>query len=207
MPVVYILLDGAGYSFDIFIDNFRKKWQLQFEPHREEDSLGMIIDGRIVGCTIVPYPIVESALIKYARENMFWPEAEACVAKHKAHLKVAIAREGDPVAAHTLLSKVIYSLLQQRNALCVYLKPGLIEPSYYIKCAEELVKKKLPTELWVHINSTGSETGDSFSFNTVGMNKFGKKEFEIKNTKKNFIDAYYCLKEQIKATIENDIKK
>jgi hypothetical protein len=39
------------------------------------------------------------------------------------------------------------------------------------------------------------------------MYKFGKKEFEIVETKeKNFIDAYYLLKELIDYTIENNIE-
>jgi hypothetical protein len=37
------------------------------------------------------------------------------------------------------------------------------------------------------------------------MHKFGKKEFEIIETTKNFIDTYYMLKELVKQTIENDL--
>ena len=204
-PVVNILLESANYSFDFFIDLFRKNWQLPFSPYHEENSLGMIIENMVVGCTLIPFPIVENALIQSARDNVLWPEAELCVSKHKAHLKVALTREPDPVSAHILLSKVVYSLLHQRNVLGAYYSPSLFEPAYYIKCAENLAAKKLPTELWVHINQTGFDAEEGFSFYTTGMNKFGKKEFEIVETKTNFIDAYYFLKELIKHTIENDV--
>ena len=205
MPIINILLDSAHYSFDSFADHFAKKWQLNFSPYREENSIGMIIENMVIGCVFIPFPIVESALTKSAGDNVLWPEAEACVAKHKAHLKVTLTREGDPISAHVLLSKVVYSLLHQKNALAVYYSPCLFEPAYYIKCAENLTAKKLPTELWVHISQTGFDTGEGFSFYTAGMNKFGKREFEIVETGTNFIDAYYFLKELIKYAIENDV--
>lgn len=204
-PIVNILLESASYTFDFFVDHFRKKWQLTFSPCREENSLGMIIENMVVGCVFVPFPIVENALIQSARDNVLWPEAEAVVTKHKAHLKVTLARESDPVSAHILLSKVVYSLLHQKNVVGVYYSPGLFEPAYYIKCAENLTAKKLPTELWVHINQIGFNTEEGFSFFTSGMNNFNKKEFEIVDTKTNFIDAYYFLKELIKFTIENNV--
>ena len=205
MPVADILLDDNNYAFSFFIDHFKKKWQLDCEPFRDENSLGMIIDDRVIGCAFVPQQVTESALVQSARENVLWTEAEAGIAKHKSHLKVAMTKEGDPVAAHILFSKIIYSLLQQKNVIGVYLRPGLFEPSYYIKYAEELTRKMLPTELWVHINSIDYDKEEGFSFFTTGMTKFGKKEFEITETKKNFIDAYYFLKELIKHTIENNV--
>jgi len=205
MQIVNILLDSNQYSFDAFFDRFGKKWPLSFHPYRDKDAFGMIINDKVIGCALVPFPIVESGLVYNARENVLWPDAEACVSKHKAHLQITMSREGDPVSAHILFTKVIYSLLQQRTVVGVYLRPGLFDPSYYIKCAEEIAKGKLPTELWVHINSLNFEKEEGFSFYTIGMSKFGKKEFEIPETKKNFIDAYYALKELIKHAIENNI--
>jgi hypothetical protein len=87
----------------------------------------------------------------------------------------------------------------------VYFKPGLFEPAYYIKCAEALLSGKLPTELWVHINSYGSDDGGGITFFTSGMTKFGKKEFEIIKSKNNFIDNYYLLKDLIRRTITNGV--
>jgi len=208
MQIVNVLLDSTQYGYESLADRFIKKWQLPFDPYKDKDSIGFIIDGRVIGCSYVPYPIVENDLFNSARENVLWPEAESCVTKHRAHLKVTMTREGDPVTAHILFTKFVSCLLQQRTVTGIYLRPGLLEPSYYIRCAEELVRKKLPTELWVHINSINFDKEEGFSFYTTGMSKFGKKEFEITETKKNFIDAYYLLKELVKHTLENnkDIK-
>jgi len=205
MPVANILLESSHYSFNFFVEQFTKKWQAHVNPYREENRLGIIVDGRVIGCVFDPKPLAESAMVQDARDNVLWPDAEACVLRHKAHLKVAMTREGDPIAAHVALTKVMYCLLRQKNVLGAYLKPGLFEPEYYIKCAENLSVKRLPTELWVHINQIGFDRDDGYSFFTSGMNKFGKNEFEIIETKTNFIDAYYTLKELVRYAIENDV--
>ena len=204
MPVASVLLESPQYAFDFFIEHFIKKWQVAVNPYREENRLGMIVDGRVFGCMLVAAPLSDSALSQDARDNVLWPDAEQNVSKHKAHLQVAMTREGDPIAAHVALTKVMYGLLRQKNVLGAYLRPGLFEPEYYVKSAENIAVKKLPTELWVHINQLGFDKGEGYSFFTTGMDKFGKSEFEIIETKANFIDAYYSLKELIRYTIEND---
>jgi len=203
MQIVSILLETARYNFDQFIASFEKKWQIPFEPYIDEGSVGIITDGMVIGCALYNVPVADTALVSDARENIFWPEAETSVLKHKAHLRVAVTREGDPVACHILFTKVIYSLLGQNGVLGVYLRPGYIEPSYYLKCAENLTAKKLPTELWVHIYVRGFEKDEGYSFKTAGLEKFGKKEIEITETKINLIDDYYNLREQVRKTIIN----
>jgi len=151
MPIATVLLETVYYNFDLFITNFVKKWQLRFEPYYEGDALGMIIDGMVVGCAFFPAPLTEAALIQSARENTLWPEAEVRALKHKAHLKVTVTREHDLTAGHILLSKVIYSLLQQPNVSGIYLESGFFEPVYYINCAECLMINKLPKELWPNV--------------------------------------------------------
>ena len=205
MPIAEILLESSNFAFDFFIEQFVKKWQIRISPCREEDRLGLIVDGRVIGCALVPTPLSDGSMTQEAKDNVLWPEAESCVMKHKARLQVAITREGEPVAAHVAFTKVLYNLLRDKSALGIYLRPGLFEPEYYIKCAESLTLRKLPTELWVHINQIGFEQDSGYSFFTTGMNKFGKNEFEIVDTKTNFIDAYYSLKELVKHTIENDV--
>ncbi|MCL1808906.1 MAG: DUF4261 domain-containing protein [Clostridiales bacterium] len=205
MPVADILLESAQYSFDAFVRQFKQKWHIEAEPYKDKGALGMIIDGRVLGCAFIPRPVDDALLLKSARGNVLWLEAAACVAKHKAHLKVAMTREGDPVTAHILFSKVICSLLQQKNAMGVYLRPGLLESSYYKKYAEGILDGKLPAELWVHVNTLGFDSAEGFSLYTSGMRKFGKKEFELLETDSNFIDAFYSLRDLVKYTIENDV--
>jgi len=204
MPIGYVLLDGAQYNFDMFASQFETTWNCRVGPYRDGSFFGFIKDGMIVGCTLVPSPVSDPALKEAAKESVMWSEAEYCVSKHSAHLLVALDREKDPVASHSLFSKVIYSMLHQRNVTGVYFKPGLFEPAYYIKCAEALLSGKLPTELWVHINSYGFGKDGASTFFTLGMTKFGKKEFEIIETKNNFVDTYYTLKELVKSAITGE---
>jgi len=205
MPVVNILLEGAQYSFDLFAEQFQKTWQYSVSPYRDGRLFGIIVEGMIVGCALVPSQVADQALLQSARDSVLWPDAEAAVARHNAHLIVALAREKDPVSSHILFSKVICSLLHQRNVVGVYLRPGLFEPAYYIKCADGLLEGKLPTELWVDINALGFDKDEGYTFFTNGMHKFGKMEFEILESKNNFIDTYYLLKELVKHTIANDV--
>ena len=137
---------------------------------------------------------------------MLWPEAKERVSKHTARLAVTLTGESAPVSDHILLTKVVHSLLEQKSAIGVFLEPGLFESSYYVERAEGILDGDLPTELWVHINAPDFGEGETFTFYTTGMRKFEKEEFEIIETKKNFIDAYYFLKELIKYTIKNDMK-
>ena len=207
MPIAHILLDGANYNFDLFFEHFQKRWGFPgIVPHRDKDSVGFIIDGVIVGCKFTPSPISAPALVQHARDCVIWPGAEKYVSLHNAHLTVALAREKNSIDSHILFSKVIDGLLNQKNALGVYIAPGLFESAYYIKHAEVLLSEKLPTDLWVHINCLGLEKDNGFSFYTSGMNKFEKKEFEmIETVQRDFIDAYYFIKKLINYAIENDI--
>ena len=205
MPIVDVLLESPSYAFDHFAEQFQKKWMVTIGPHREENAMGIMVDGRVVGCTLVPSPVKDTGVMQEAKDNELWPDAEDRVLAHKAHLRVTLTREGDPVAAHVIITKVICSLLQQKNVVGVYLRPGLYEPAYYTKCAESLMTKKLPTELWVNVNSL--DAGSSgFSFYTSGMEKFGKSEFEIVDSTKNFIDSLYFLKGLVQTTLEKNIK-
>jgi len=203
-PVACILLEGANYNFGLFAEQFQKTWQYNTGPYRDGRTFGMIVDGMIIGCALIPSPVTDPALLQSARDSVLWPEAEICVSKHNAHLLVTLTREKGPIPANVLLTKVIYCLLRQKNVTGVYLRPGLFEPAYYIKCAEPLFAEKLPTELWVHINSIGFDKNEGFTFYTSGMNQFGKPEFEILETRSNFIDTYYMLKELIRVTITSD---
>ncbi|MCL1982342.1 MAG: DUF4261 domain-containing protein [Clostridiales bacterium] len=205
MPVVSVLLENAQYSFDIFTQQFSKKWHIDVEPYRDKDALGMIIDGRVIGCAFIPRPVEDATLQQSALGNVLWPDAAVSILKHKAHLRATMTREGDPLAANILFSKVLCSLLQQKNAIGVHLRPGLLEPAYYMKYAEGLLDGGLPTELWVHIQTLGFGDESGFSLFTSGMRKFGKKEFEVVKSGNNFIDVYYSLRDLIKYTIENDL--
>ena len=205
MPVGHIMLDGPQYNFELFASQFQTTWNRRIGFYRDGNFYGFISDGMVVGCALVPTPVPDPALKEIAKESVMWSLAEHNVAKHTVHLMVTLDREKGPVASHSLLSKVIYSMLHQRNVMGVYFKPGLFEPDYYIKCAEALLSGKLPTELWVHINSYGFDKSGSSTFFTYGMTKFGKKEFEIIDTKNNFVDTYYLLKDLIKRTIAEDI--
>ena len=205
MPIGHVLLDGAQYSFDLLASQFQTTWKKTIGPYRDGNFFGFIVDGMIVGCALIPAPVTDPALKASAKESVMWSDAEYCVSKHNAHLLVTLDREKDPITSHALFSKVIYSILHQRNAMGVYFKPGLFEPAYYIKCAESLLAGKLPTELWVHINSYGFDKDGGSTFFTMGMTKFGKKEFEIINTQNNFVDTYYLLKDLVKRTITDGV--
>jgi hypothetical protein len=205
IPFVNILLEDAQFGFDLFVTQFEQTWLQRVGPVRDDGFFGIIVDGMTLGCVLIPTPIADTALIKSAVDNLLWSEAELQIPRHSARLEVAIARVKDPVAAHVLLSKVVYNMLHQRNVIGAYIPPALFEPAYYIKCAEVLLANKLPTELWVHIHSIGREKEEGFTFYTSGMVRFGKKEFEIVKTKNNYLDSYYMLKELLQHTIENNV--
>ena len=207
MPNAKILLKRTQYDFDLFFEHFKKRWRyFEVSPYRDKNTFGIITDGMVIGCAFTPAPVSDPVLIQSAKDSVLWPHAEVHIANHNAHVTVSLVCEKDPISTHVLFSKVIYSMLHQKSAIGVYLNPGLLESAYYIKCCESLFSRKLPTELWVHINCIDLEKDQGFSFYTLGMKKFGKKEFEmLETTKKNFIDAYYFFKNIVRNTIENNI--
>jgi len=198
-----VMLNKVEYDFGAVIKRFEAKWDLDIGPFTEENFLGFIVQGMIVCCTFFKEPISDPALKENVKSDFLWQDAETLVASHAAYILVSVMNQKDQLSAHGLFSKVISSLLESENAIGVYQAPSFFEKSYYIKSAEILLDNKLPTELWVHIHA--SEAADGFNFATCGMQKFQKNELEIIETKKNFIEAYYYLREIITYTILNDI--
>ena len=207
MPVANVLLKGSYYDFNVFAGHFKRKWRyFDHVPYRDKDAVGMVVGGTIFGCKFTPAPINDPELEEHAKNSVLWPGAEEYVRRHNAHLSVALAQEKDAISAHSLLSKVIYSLAHQKNVEAIHFGSGFFEPTYYVKCAETLVSRKLPTELWVNIKSPDFGNDKKVSFYTDGMHRFGKPEFEVVGmTGKNFIDVYYIIKNAVNHAIEKNI--
>ena len=210
LPSACVLLSSPWYDFSRFTDRFENKWDITIGPHWEENLLGLIADGMVVRCVFHPAPVPEQTLQRDAKRSFLWSDARARAASHVAHILVTVIpdikpgqKKKGPVAAHRLLSKVVSSILESDNAIGVYLNPGVLEKNHYIKVAKTLIGDTLPVELWVHIDAW--ESAEGFSLATFGMNKFNKNEFEILESKKNFIDCYYHLKQIVDYTITRDI--
>ena len=207
LPSARVLLSSAWYDFGAFVDRFEGKWNYTIGPYWEENLFAFIADGMVVRCDFCPAPVAEQTLERDARRSFLWSDAKTRTASHTAYILVSVisdaVKKKDPITAHRLLSKTVSGLLESDNAIGVWLNPGLLEKSHYIKAAKALVGDTLPTELWVHIDAW--ESAEGFSLATFGMKRFHKNEFEILNSKKNFIDCYYHLKQIIDNTLSRNI--
>ena len=205
-PSAYVLLSGAWYNFHGFVDRFSGKWNTLIGPRQEENLLSFIAESMVVRCAFSPAPLAEQTLSNDAKRSFLWPGASERIALHAAHIFVTVVpgirEKKDAIAAHRLLSKTVSALLEADNAIGVWLSPGVLEKNHYVKTAKALIGDALPTDLWVHIDAW--ENSDGLSLATFGMNKFDKPEFEIIESKKNFIDCYYHLKQIVEYTIRQN---
>jgi hypothetical protein len=148
----------------------------------------------------MPDPIPYEEAEQSAATNYLWPDAVTVTKSHTAHLVVFVLQQEQPaLEAGKLLVKVCDACLAQENAIGVYTRGTVIEPSFYRKVAAIMHEGELPIVNLIFIGLYRTENGcGGFTF---GMNAFGKNEIEVLDSEqsldklRNFlIDiANYCL--------------
>ena len=134
-----------------------------------------------VAYTLVEQPIPESQLAGPAARAWYWPDAAEQLAKHQAHLIVALVDEGkDRIAKCMRLTRFVAGLLPALPAVGLQWggSRAVHAPDAFCQVAAQMARDDLPLHLWMdfQVESTGD---DALRLYTTGMAAFGKREIEI----------------------------
>lgn len=147
-------------------------------PELQDGNLVFDIPGAMVTVGYMPTPIPDGEAERFAKNNTSWPDALRIAATHAAHLMVAVLPSDlAPVEAGKTYVKLISSCLEGEHAVAAYTSGTVLEPAFYQRITEEMERGVLPIDNWIYFGAYQTETGNNAY--TIGMDAFGKDEFEI----------------------------
>ncbi len=134
-----------------------------------------------VAYTLVDQPIPFDQLAGPCECAWYWPNAAQELARHTAHLIVALIDEGrDRIAKGIKLTRLAAALLASDEALGLQWGGSrqVHSPAAFIELAAKMAPDDLPLYLWIdfRIEPIGTATWRLF---TTGLEAFGKLELEV----------------------------
>lgn len=131
----------------------------------------------------VPDDVIERALAS----AWYWPEASDALAKHQAHLDVAlVAKVGTPIERAIALTKAVASLAVSRDAVAVLWDATELahDPEQWVAQSEDANVEDLPLFLWLAFDGDESADG-SRGLRTRGVRAFGADEVEVASSRRD----------------------
>jgi hypothetical protein len=151
----------------------------------EEDSTLMFDIGPAkVALLRMAAPFPWSDLEGPCATSLLWPEAEASLRHHGAHIIVSVLGDLAPLEQATLLTQVTAAVMHAcQTALGVYWGSAtlIIPKPLFTDFALEVMAHELPLHIWVDFRVGKDEKGGSSGF-TAGMASLGHMEIEALNT-------------------------
>lgn len=176
----FVLFEDANMDWTRFRKNLEDDWDITFEDEIKDNAVVFSVDDMTVACSLMPSPVPNKEAEEAARRNILWKDGAEVVAKHGAHMIVAIMNKPDALDQQELLAKVSCSLLKLDNAIAIYKAPTVYEKEFYINFAKTIDEGECPVPIYVFVGMY-SENDKIFAF-TSGLSVFGKLEMEIPGT-------------------------
>ena len=178
----FVLYTDANMDWARFRKSLEEDWGIKpQEDEVKDNALVFHWDGMVVACSLMPTPIPNKEAEECAKNNILWKDGSAEVAKHGAHVMMAIMNKFDAMDQAKLFAKVAYSLLKLDNAIGIYKNPTVYEKKFYMQFAETLKNDELPAPILVYTGMYLAK--DGLCAFTQGMNFFGRQELEIIDSK------------------------
>ncbi|QDU87852.1 hypothetical protein Pla175_12190 [Pirellulimonas nuda] len=134
-----------------------------------------------VNYTLVDRPIPWSQIEGPCATAWYWPEAEAVMRRHAAHLFVTLLSEKrDPIDRSMRLTQLVTAVSEAAGADGIVWGPSSLvhEPAAFRKLATTMSREDLPLHLWVDFRVSELDDG-AFALFTTGMEALGSRELEV----------------------------
>lgn len=180
----FVLLTSSSFNNNQFVQDLQSEWQITATGAEVRDgSLVFSVGDYMCALGLMPTPIPNQEAVYRAKGNYYCPDAVAIAEAHQAHLMVTVMNQsGSEIEGMRLYSKLVATCLKQANATGVYTSETVFSADFYRKVAlQYLPNSDLPIMIWVFVGMGQTEQGNQLY--TSGLNKFGKDEMEILNSK------------------------
>lgn len=152
------------------------------EMSRVDDMLVVHVAGSRCVLAAGTQPIPWEELEGPTAAAWWWPEAEAKLKGHKAHLIATLSgEEGSLIDRTMLLTRLVASAAASMNkARGVYWGAGTLvhAPEQFIEDAAQMTREELPLNLWVDFRPQRNPDGTLGIF-TTGLSALGHAEMEV----------------------------
>lgn len=187
----FVLFKDANLNWSRFKKILSDDWDISFEDEVKDGALVFKNEGMVVACSLMPNPVPDKEAENAAKNNILWREGAEVVAKHGAHVMLAVMNKFDAVDQALLFAKVACSLLKLDNAIAIYKNPTCYEKNFYVDFAMTIAKGELPMPILIYTGMYLAKTG--ICAFTSGMSFFGFKEIEIIDSQKQPNDVISFL--------------
>ncbi|MBR6872319.1 MAG: DUF4261 domain-containing protein [Ruminococcus sp.] len=180
----FVLLTDANFDWPRFRHELKENWDISFSDEIKDGAVVFKVDDYNVACSLLPNPIPNNEAENCAKNNMLWKDGAAEVAKHAAHVMIAVmaGEDYDAVEANVIFAKIASAMLRLKNTIGVYKNPTVFEKNFYIEVAEHIKKDMLPIPIMLHIGMYLNNDKLLCGF-TYGMRTYGREEMEVVGTK------------------------
>ena len=200
----HILLKNGAFSFAAFEQALTAEWEVQLKSDEKSDeaNASYTADDIRLQCSCQKTPHAQAELMKAAKQNSAWKEAEAVVKSHTAGVHVTVCGGGSSKDRGFLFAKVITTCARMENVVGIHMNEVVYEPKFFLTLEEILKTGKLPVLDLVWIGMANGAQGTSCF--TRGMKAFGKPEFEILNAAQSTAELRKMMVNITDYVISND---
>ena len=175
--VSFVLLADDGWDPADTRQALADAWDIHVPEDDAGGGLVFELEGCLAAVSLIRNPIPDGEAEESAANNYLWPEATRTVAGHRAHLIVALVNHSaSAMDAARIWTMITAACCQSSNPLGVFIQGTVLEPSYYVREAEEMGRGSLPVNDWVWIGLYSTVEGTNGYTN--GLSLFGEEEIE-----------------------------
>jgi hypothetical protein len=138
--------------------------------------------GATANVTLVDRPIPWERIEGPCATAWYWPEAEAAMRPHTAHLFVTLLDDSRrAIDVSFRLTRLLIAAAQAAPAVgLVWGASGAVhEPRAFADLAAHSSVSDLPLNLWIDFRVYQQDTGVGFGFFTTGLEALGRREMEV----------------------------
>ncbi|MBQ7187610.1 MAG: DUF4261 domain-containing protein [Ruminococcus sp.] len=184
--VGFVLMTDANFDWPRFRHNLKEDWGISFSDEIKDGAVVFPVDDYNCAISIMPLPIPDGEAEACAGNNVLWKDAKEEVAKHGAHVMVAVMNNDedfyDPVDAKLLFCKLASAVAKLKNCIGVYCNPTVFEKNFFVDVAEHIKEDQLPVPIMFHAGMYLNKDSLLCGF-TYGLKAYGKEEIEVIGSK------------------------
>ena len=208
--ISFVLLDENKLDLDLLRKQLQEDWDIIINKDPENDdseSLIETINDMNLIISLMPAPIPNDEAVHNAETNFYWEDAVEVAKSHKAHVLVTVlGGKEDLLGATDLFVKVCSSCLKLPNAIAISTLGSVLQPEFYIDCAESSLKEdEFPLMNMVFFGMYSNDNGATLSLYTYGLDVYGKLNMEIIDSNKSEDETLSFLQSITEYIITSDV--
>lgn len=200
--------NNESYNIDTVIENLKNFWGLSIINFSGDNNSAVFkLNNELVAIAYVPAQIPGEELSTTIQYAYNWHTAGDDLKNYTGHAIVSImSAQGSQVERHTLLSKLLCSILSTSNSIGIYQgKQTLLIPrNQYLENINDLQHGKSPVHLWIYIGIKTSPEGNYMY--TYGLPEFEKQEMEVLQSPLDLPELFNTFSSVISYIINSDIR-